>query len=103
MTLDGAVESRRGRWRLWVVVGGRWWPPKWPKSGPDAQPRTIEHGLFWATLRLLIVVVWLPMVVEVLGELGGASGGGGWLEKWLETTVEADKKIAQNRGRQRQG
>jgi len=29
-------------------------------------------GWFW----------WLPMVVEVMGELGGVGGGNGWLEKW---------------------
>jgi len=32
--------------------------------------------------------------------LGGASGGGGWLEKWLEDARKSSRKFAQHRGGQ---
>jgi len=62
----------RGRWR--EVVGGR---QNGRKVGPSTvavkQGKAVFGGFLWRFW-------WLCKVVEVMGELGGASGGSGWLK-----------------------
>jgi len=43
------------------------------------------------------------MVVEVLGELGRASGGSGWPKKWLKNAGKFGRNSRSSRGRLQRG
>ena len=54
------------------------------QTGRGTPRRTVAYsrgkqsvGAVWAVLGWFW---WFPMVVEVMGELGGARGGSGWLK-----------------------
>ena len=91
-----------GRGTFLEVLSGRGWPPmasqmaeKWSKHPAVRNRAGAILGHFWSSLQWLW---WLHMVVEVLGGIREAGGGGGWPKNGQKSIGKSARIRRSNRG-----
>jgi len=80
-----------GRWWSWVAVGSCRWLEKWPETARRTAHVKTGYAHFGPSWELLWGFWWLPMVGEVLGVLGVATGGGNRPENGRKIAEKARK------------